>query len=380
VRHRALLLAALLATPGLASSGPGPSPVQLGPATGPVARLPAARVEAIEVVVTNEVARLGIPGLSLAIAHEGELVFANGYGFADIENFVSTRADTAFRLASISKSMTAVVALQLAEQGVLDLDAPARQGCTAFPRKRWPVTARQLLSHRGGIRHYRDGEQPMTRRFETLEEGLALFRDDPLEYEPGTGYLYSTFGYSLLGCIVEGLREEPFEQVLRNLVFEPAGMSRTRPDDVRDLIPGRARGYARNEQGMLVNAALADMSYKVPGGGLVGTAPDVARFGMALVSGQLLSAESLEAMLTPAGPGRDGEDGYGLGMNVAERDGRPEAWHLGGQEGVSTALYFRPTEGPVVAILTNLEGVPPALLPLARRIADLVVTDPGLAP
>lgn len=380
MRHRALLLAALLATPGLASSGPGPSPVQLGPATGPVARLPAARVEAIEVVVTNEVARLGIPGLSLAIAHEGELVFANGYGFADIENFVSTRADTAFRLASISKSMTAVVALQLAEQGVLDLDAPARQGCTAFPRKRWPVTARQLLSHRGGIRHYRDGEQPMTRRFETLEEGLALFRDDPLEYEPGTGYLYSTFGYSLLGCIVEGLREEPFEQVLRNLVFEPAGMSRTRPDDVRDLIPGRARGYARNEQGMLVNAALADMSYKVPGGGLVGTAPDVARFGMALVSGQLLSAESLEAMLTPAGPGRDGEDGYGLGMNVAERDGRPEAWHLGGQEGVSTALYFRPTEGPVVAILTNLEGVPPALLPLARRIADLVVTDPGLAP
>jgi CubicO group peptidase (beta-lactamase class C family) len=126
-----------------------------------------------------------------------------------------------------------------------------------------------------------------------------------------------------------------------------------------------------------VNAALADMSYKVPGGGLIGTAPDVARFGMALLSGDLLSRESLEEMLTPVVAGGEGRDPYGLGMNVDERGGRPEAWHLGGQEGVSTVLYLRPDEGPVVAILTNLQGIPPALLTLARRVADVVTATPA---
>jgi CubicO group peptidase (beta-lactamase class C family) len=348
----------------------------VGAATGPVSRLPAARVEALEVVITNEMARLGIPGLSVAIAHEGEIVLANGYGFADIENFVSAKADTTYRLASISKAMTAVVALQLAEQGQLDLDAPARSRCPAFPKKRWPVTARQLLGHTGGIRHYRDAEQPMTTRYETLEQGLALFKDDPLEFEPGTQYLYSTYGYSLLGCIVEGVTQKGFADVLSERVFVPAGMTRTGPDDVRTLIANRARGYARDDQGLLVNAALADMSYKVPGGGLCGTAPDVARFGLALVSGGLLAPESLDLMLAPGSAPGDRPDGYGLGMAVGLHDDRPEAWHLGGQEGVSTALYFRPNGGPVIALLTNLEGIAPALLPLARRLADLVVADP----
>ena len=330
-------------------------------------------------VITNEMARLGIPGLSVAIAHEGKLVFANGYGFADIENFVSAKADTAYRLASISKAMTAVLALQLAEKGELDLDAPARETCPAFPKKRWPVTARQLLGHRGGIRHYREGEQPMTRRYGTVEEGLALFEDDPLEFEPGTGHLYSTYGYTLLGCVIEGAAGRRFAEVLQDSVFAPSGMTRTRPDDVRDLIPNRVRGYARDEQGTLVNAALADMSYKVPGGGLSGTAPDVARFGLALLSGRLLGPDSLERMLTPGSTHDDGSEGYGLGMSVGLEEDRPEAWHLGGQEGASAALYLRLDEGPVVAVLANLENIPPRLLTLARRIADLVVADPDVA-
>jgi CubicO group peptidase (beta-lactamase class C family) len=276
--------------------------------------------------------------------------------------------------------MTAVVVLQLADKGLLDLDAPVRELCPAFPRKRWTITPRQLLSHTAGIRHYRDGEQPMTRRYETLEEGLALFKDDPLEFEPGSAYLYSTYGYSLLGCVVEGVTGETFPEVLEEVVFQPAGMTRTGPDDVRALIANRARGYERDEQGRLVNAALADMSYKVPGGGLSGTAPDVARFGLALVSGRLLEPRSVEMMMTPVSSGRDRSErpeGYGLGLSSDLRHTPPEAWHLGGQEGASTVLYLRPTEGLALAVLTNLQGIPPALLPLARRIADLVLAEAG---
>ena len=175
---------------------PASSPLQPGPATGPVATLPPGRVEAIEVVITNEVARLGIPGLSLAIAHEGELVFANGYGFADIENFVSARADTAYRLASISKSMTAVAALRLAEEGALDLDAPARGACPAYPVKRWTITSRQLLSHLGGGRHYRVGEQPLTRRYKELYLGLYAL----LSREFYVADLYSRVGERMIAA------------------------------------------------------------------------------------------------------------------------------------------------------------------------------------
>jgi CubicO group peptidase (beta-lactamase class C family) len=218
----------------------------------------------------------------------------------------------------------------------------------------------------------------MTRRYTALEEGLELFKDDPLEHEPGTKYLYSTYGYNLLGCVIEGVTERPFFEVLKESVLIPAGMTRTQPDDVQALIPNRARGYFRDARGALLNAALADMSYKVPGGGLTGTAPDVARFGLALTSGVLLQADSVDRMLTPVAVYEDSE-GYGLGLSVGERSGRPEAWHTGGQEGASSVLYFRPSGGPVVAVLANQQGIEEALLDLARRVADLVAAPPDAA-
>jgi serine beta-lactamase-like protein LACTB len=364
------------ALPALADPRPGAT-AEVGLATGPVSTLPGARVEAIEVVVSNEMARLGIPGLSVAIGHGGELVFANGYGFADIENFVPAKADTVYRLASISKTITAVVVLQLAEQGRLDLDDPIRQSCPAFPQKRWPVTARQLLSHQGGIRHYRDGERPMTRVFATAEEALGLFKDDPLEFEPDTGILYSTYGYTLLGCVIEGATGQPFADVVREAVFRPAGMTRTQPDEVRRLTPNRARGYTRDRQGALVNSALAVTSYKVPGGGLSGTAPDLARFGLALISGALLEPESWESMRTLQRTRGGQARGHGLGLALDEHDSEPEVWKDGGQAGVSTMLYLGAGQGPVVSLLANYEGVAVPLLSLARRIARLVVAEPG---
>ena len=369
-----------LASPGpLATAARQAGAVQVGPATGPIGKLSATEVEGLEVVVTNLIARLGIPGLSLAVGRDDELVFASGYGFADMENLISAKADTVYRLASISKTMTAALVLQLAERGQLDLDAPVQSHCPAFPRKGWPVTSRQLLSHQGGIRHYRDGERPMTRRFVSVEEGLALFKDDPLEFEPDTGILYSTYGYTVLGCVVEGATERPFAEALKEGVFNPAGMTRTQPDEVRALIPNRARGYTRNEQGHLVNAALADVSYKVPGGGLSGTAPDVARFGLALLSGSLLEPESLERMLTLQRTRGGNSSGLGLGLYVEKRNGRREAWQDGNQTGASGVLYLRPDDALVVAMLTNHEGTATALLPATRRLADFLLDRMGAA-
>jgi CubicO group peptidase (beta-lactamase class C family) len=140
---------------------------------------------------------------------------------------------------------------------------------------------------------------------------------------------------------------------------------------VRELIPNRAQGYVRDGSGQLLNSALADMSYKVPGGGLCGTAPDVARFGAALLSGRLVTHETLQRMLTRQKT-RDGRTtGYGLGFAVGTRGGQREAWHQGGQERVSTVLYVRPDGDLAVALLANLEKLQPQVLDLARRVADL---------
>jgi len=370
---RALTLFALLTSAPLAGAGPlqSPSP-DPGPLSGPVRALPAATVEAIEVVLTAGVAQLGAPAVSVAIGREGRIVFAGGYGFADIENFVPAKADTVYRIASVSKVITAVAILQLVDAGRLDLDSPAREHCPSFPEKRWPVTVRQLLGHRGGIRWYRDGESPLTRRFESLEEGLTLFRDDPLEFEPGTRFLYSTYGYSLLGCVVEGVTGHPFAEAVGEAVFAPAGMARTTPEDVRALVANRAHGYVRDGGGRLQNAALADMSYKVPGGGISSTAPDVARFGLALLGGRLIAQSTLDVLLAPREPVLGQSGTWGLALPVDTREGHREAWHLGGQEGTATALYLRPDDGLVITVFSNLEGSAPGLLDIARRLATIV--------
>jgi CubicO group peptidase (beta-lactamase class C family) len=264
--------------------------------------------------------------------------------------------------------------MKLAEEGRLDLDAPVWRYCPDFPEKPWPVTSRQLLCHQGGVRHYRPGEQPRTRRFTSLAEGLALFKDDPLAFEPGTKVLYSTYGYTVLGCAATVAAGQAFLPLLQQTVLGPARMTATRIDDVRELIPGRAQGYVRDGHGRLVNSALADMSYKVPGAGLCGTAPDVARFGAALLSDRLVSAETRELMLTRQKT-RDGRDSaYGLGLMLGARAGRQEAWHTGGQERVSSALYLRLDARLAVAVLANLEGVQQEVLELARRVADLTTS------
>jgi CubicO group peptidase (beta-lactamase class C family) len=339
--------------------------------------IPRAKLEAVEAAVSAEMSRQGIPGLSIAIGQGGQIRFTSGYGLADLENTVPAKAATVYRLASVSKPITATAVLQLVERGALDLDAPIQKYVSSFPEKPWPVTARMLLGHLGGVRHYRDDEPTSTRPYGNATEALILFRDDPLVVEPNTRFLYSTYGYNLLGAAIEGVTGKPFIEALKEGVFGPAAMVTTRVDEVAPLIPNRAQGYIRLPSGEVRNSALADVSNKVPGGGLCSTAADVARFGMALGGGTLLKRETLAQMLTSQKT-RDGRlTSYGFGLNVAAPGRRKEAWHTGGQERVSTVLYLQPDSGLVVVLLTNLQHS--SLTDLARRVADLLTAETVVA-
>ncbi|MCA1643613.1 MAG: beta-lactamase family protein, partial [Acidobacteria bacterium] len=254
------------------------------------------------------------------------------------------------------------------EQGKLDLDAPVQKYCPAYPQKQWTVTARQILGHLSGIRHYKSDEEfNSTRFYPDVTSGLALFKDDPLAFEPGTRYFYSTFGYSVLGCAIEGASGVSYADFLRENVLKPAGMDTMRVDSVTDLIPNRAQGYRRGRDGTLKNSPLADNSYKVPGGGLVSTVEDLAKLAAALQTAKVLKKETVEQMYTKQKL-RDGKEiDYGLGWGLASLNGRRYVMHTGAQQRVSTLLYTIPDEGAAVAIMVNVEDT--QLSALAGQIA-----------
>ncbi len=334
--------------------------------------LSAGQISEIERAISSEMSRQNIPALSVAIGSGGQLRFANGFGLADLENFVPAKASTIYRLASISKSVTAIAVMQLVERGQIDLDAPVQKYVPSFPRKQWPLTIRDLLRHQGGIRHYRDdSEMNSTRHYTELGDALRIFREDLLVFEPGTRYLYSTFGYNLLGAAVEGASGTKFTEYIRRNIFEPAGMRTIRPDDAFEIIPNRARGYRKVLGGGIRNCALADTSNKIPGGGLCSNAEDLVALASHLWAGTLLKKETLALMFTRQTT-RDGKPTpYGLGWQIGDAPGRPWVGHGGAQTGTRTLLWMSPTGDFTVALMANLEGV--QLEPLARKIADIVL-------
>ena len=177
-----IILAAWLALSG-ASSGKAQNTASLPPET----------VKKIETIIEGEKARLAIPGLSLAIAVDNQLRYAKGFGMADLENEVPAKATTVYRTASVAKSLTATAVMQLIEQGKIDPDAPIQKYCAAFPEKKWPITTRHLLAHQSGIRHYKtrpEGWSP--EHYSSITDSLRIFKDEPLLFEPGTEYRYTT--------------------------------------------------------------------------------------------------------------------------------------------------------------------------------------------
>ena len=338
--------------------------------------LPVARQQEIEKLVAQEMSRQNLPGLSIAVAMGGELAWSAGYGLADLENFVPAKALTMYRLASVSKPITAVAVMQLSEAGKLDLDHSIRRYVPAFPAKPWTITVRQLLGHLGGIRHYESSEEiNSTRHYPDMLSPLKIFQNDPLVAEPGARFHYSTYGYVLLGEAVEAAAGQRYLDYVRSHIFVPAGMERTRQDHVFAVIPNRARGYVINASGQLQNCSLADTSNKVAGGGLIGNVEDLVRFASAVRSGRLLKGGSVDTMFTQQKTGDGKPSLYGLGWNVTTLDGsRKLVSHTGGQQGTSTILVMLPREGVVVAMMTNLEKA--QLRELSTRVVRQLIDLP----
>lgn len=346
----------------------------------------------VDSIVEKLIQKKGAPGVSIAVGVHNALVYANGYGLADLENNVRLTTETRFRTASIAKSLTAVLVLCLEERGAIDLDVPIRTYLPDFPEKQWPVTARQLLGHLAGIRHYKSSAESLsTEQFETVRKGLKVFADDPLSHQPGSEFLYSSFGYNLLGAVAEqaGTKEGggSFIDLLRRYVLAPAAMGHTTVDSQAEIISSRSRGYVKrpiedqaiesDEQSeddyVILNAPLHNTSMKIPGGGLLSTPSDLVRFAVAVNTGRLLRPDSCQRMWTRQTKSDGDRTDYGLGWKISRHKGRKMVSHSGGQAGVSTLLVLFPDSGVSVALMCNLQNVD--LTSTAKGIADLVLPE-----
>jgi serine beta-lactamase-like protein LACTB len=316
----------------------------------------------IEKAVSIFMSANSVPGISVAVVLEGEPVWSAGFGMADLEDSAPATSSTLFRLGSISKPITAVAVLQVWERGKLDLDAPVQKYCPAFPQKEWPITARELLAHLGGIRHYNsDGKgdipEDSARHFASMEESLQIFAADPLVAKPGTKFNYSTYGYTLLGCVLEGATSQKYVDFVRENVFKPVRMEHTQADDFFAVIPHRTRWYHKDKAGVVRNAGVLDSSYKIPGGGLISSADDMARFEAAILADKLLKRTTRDVMWNVLQPTEGKPSHYALGWFVAEKFGLRTAGHTGGQQGTDTAFLVVPERRAGVVVLANMDNV-----------------------
>lgn len=325
----------------------------------------------------------GIPGVSFALVQQGQLDWTGGLGLANVEQVIEAQADTVYRSASIVKPLTATAILQLHQAGKLDLDAPVWNYCAKFPKKKHKVTSRQLLTHTAGVRSYSmpwsnyEAELYSNQRYKSVTDALSIFADDPLLHEPGSAYKYTSYGYNVLGCIIESITGLSYEKYIANKLLKPSAMSSTLAERSEDIISDRAGLYKRDSKGRLKNEKTVDLTNKIPSGGLLTTAPDMARFAVAYMNGQLLSAEQMH-LSTQSVPLSDGGSSfYGMGwdMNNVEPENRSrEMYHIGVTPGVTGVLYVYPEAKAAVVIFANLYNVG-GLEKLAQSIGELAGFD-----
>lgn len=294
------------------------------------------------------------PGIDIAISVQGELVWSEGFGYADLEHQVPIKAGkTRFRIGSVSKPIAAAALGRLMDQEKIDILKPIQSYVPYFPEKKYPITVKQVAGHIAGIRHYKNEEFLMARHFETVEEGIAIFSSDPLLFEPGEQYSYSSYGFNLISAAVEGASGEEFLDFMQKEVFDPLGMVSTTADKNDSIIMNRASFYELNKAGQFVNARYVDNSYKWAGGGFISTTLDLLKFGEAHMKSGYLSEKTLSELTSSQLLSNGEKTGYGLGWSEGQTDGKRRIGHGGGSIGGITDFIVYPEEEIVIAVVSN---------------------------
>jgi CubicO group peptidase (beta-lactamase class C family) len=286
----------------------------------------------------------------------GVVLWSEGFGVADRRNGAHATPETLFRVGSVSKLLTAAALMRLVDARAVDLDASIR-AYVGFIPTHWPdVTLRQLAGHTAGVRHYRGSEFFSRTEYPTLQEAADIFIADSLLFPPGSRYAYSSYGYNLLGAVLESVTGEPFPWLLQRLVLAPLGMTHTVPDSFGVMIPGRAALYSIGRDSV-TDASTDNLSSRWPSGGYLSSTEDLARFGAGVMESGFLTAGSLDVMFGSQWLTSGDSTSVGIGWRLGvDAEGRRYMHHGGSSNGGSAFLLIVPEAGLVVAMAANALG------------------------
>ncbi len=323
--------------------------------------------------VKTQMAADQIPGLSIGF-RKGDHVWMEGFGYADLEHQAPAKPETSYRMASVGKPMTAFGILKLVETGKLDLDAEVQTYVPYFPQKAYPVSTRLLLGHLGGISHYQNYD--LEGHFKDQKDtraAIAVFEDFDLIAAPGTRYNYSSYGYNLLGAVIEGASGETYGDYMRRVLWGPLGMENTIMDHPDVIVPNRARGYRPGPDGKPINSEFVNISSRFAAGGIRSTVPDLLNLAKSISAGAILSDSLFDVMTTSMSTTAGRNTGYGMGWGVDDINGRFMIAHSGAQAETRTYFMVLPKDDFAMAILTNYEGAD--RMPYVRRLYQLIMKE-----
>jgi serine beta-lactamase-like protein LACTB, mitochondrial len=324
----------------------------------------AAAVEQARQIVRAGLTEQNLPGLSVAVGTNGGIVWAEGFGWADLENQVKVEPDTRFRIGTASTALTSAAVGLLLEKNRLKLDEKIQTYVPAFPEKPWPVTLRQVMGHVAGVRNDGGDEGPLlSTHCERPVEGVQRFAKDSLLFEPGTQYRYSRYGWILVSAAVEAAAQKPFLAFMRDQIFEPLGMDDTKADSATDPGPDRATPYfprfaADPRYGLHLMRPI-DYSCYAGSSAFLSTPSDLVRFAMAIDGGKLLQPGTVQLLQTSQRLPSGQETGYGLGWDLETVAFADRQTGLVGHDGdslggmVASIMTF-PEHRIVVALTSNI--------------------------
>ncbi|MDH5397205.1 MAG: beta-lactamase family protein [Cyclobacteriaceae bacterium] len=318
-----------------------------------------AAIDSSRIALKSVMDKTKVPGLSASVSIDGEMVWSEGFGYADLEAKKPVDpAHTLFRIGSVSKTLTATGLALLFEKGLIKLDAEVQTYVPYFPRKAYPITVRQVGGHIAGIRHYIGDEMYSSKFYPSVREGMEIFMNDKLEFEPGTKYHYSSYGWNLISAVMEGATGQDFLTYMKEQVFQPLELHNTHPEQTQAPLSNTTR-YYRFNNGETEEAPFVDNSYKWAGGGFISTSEDLIKFGNAhLLLPGFLKTETLQEFIRPQMINDTTTTTYGIGwVNRITADGVKYYGHSGGSVGGITMLAIYPEYNVVVALVSNSSNV-----------------------
>ncbi|NQY28917.1 MAG: beta-lactamase family protein [Flavobacteriaceae bacterium] len=303
-------------------------------------------------VLKKLVRKKKVPGIAITITKNGETQFSKGYGYADLDReLLVNPATTIFRVGSVSKPISATGLAKMVAKNQLKLSDSIYDCVSYFPKKEYGFTIRQLGGHLAGIRSYKDNEF-MNNKPLTIKEGVSLFENDTLLFQPGKGYSYTSYSWNLLSLVMQEVAQKPFEDIINDEVLVPLGLKNTFPDKQQELV-GKAICYLKKRKRKFIEATPVHNFFKLAGGGYLSTSEDIAKLGNAYLTDEFLSDE-VKDKFTTSQKIKEELTYYGVGWQASyDHKNRPYFGHIGNGLGGYGIFYVYPKENIVVSILMN---------------------------